>query len=87
MSGGWKHEPGEIGGNHEEGVQLPAIQEDHFESAGENLEGDNMNLERMKKFVEKVNEEKCLKGHFVHGESTSCTGCGKDLEEILEERA
>ncbi len=51
-----------------------------------------MNEERMKVFVEserRAREEKCLKGHFVHGAgaSTSCTGCGKDIEEILEDEA
>ena len=46
-----------------------------------------MNEERMKIFVEEIKkekEEKCLKGHFVHGASAICTGCGKDIEEILE---
>ena len=48
-----------------------------------------MNEERMKVFVEserRAREEKCLKGHFVHGAAT-CTGCGRDLEEILEDEA
>ena len=52
-----------------------------------------MDRERMKVFMRKISEQReielCQRGHFVHGAgaSTSCTGCGKDIEEILEDEA
>lgn len=51
-----------------------------------------MDRERMKVFMRKISEQRenelCQRGHFVHGAGVStCTGCGRDLEEILEDEA